>query len=100
MLKRGNKAPFMPNSYVFPGGILESSDFDFPKNKTNYELLESNQKRLNSEAFKNDFFLRIAAIRELFEETGLLLIFNENGLKNSILNVNDDSELKKWRLKV
>ncbi len=28
MLKRSSKSKFMPNAYVFPGGVVDQTDFD------------------------------------------------------------------------
>uniref|UniRef100_A0A8R1HVA0 Nudix hydrolase domain-containing protein n=2 Tax=Caenorhabditis japonica TaxID=281687 RepID=A0A8R1HVA0_CAEJA len=49
MLKRGSTAKFMPNSMVFPGGVIDKTD-----------------GKLGDE-------FRVAAVRELFEESGVLL---------------------------
>lgn len=90
----------MPNSYVFPGGTIASYDFDFPQNKTNYDLTLSAKKTFKIEGLSNDLPLRVAAIRELFEETGLLLTYNENCRESKLINVHDDSKLDEWRIKV
>ncbi|CAI2302853.1 unnamed protein product [Caenorhabditis sp. 36 PRJEB53466] len=60
MLKRGETAKFMPNSMVFPGGVIDKND-----------------AKLGDE-------WRIAAVRELFEESGVLL--TKNGWTTSANN--------------
>ncbi|CAI5438640.1 unnamed protein product [Caenorhabditis angaria] len=70
MLKRGNTASFMPNSMVFPGGIVEKSDAKFGEQ------------------------YRIAAIRELFEESGVLL--TKNGFETS----DGNEDLKKIKMDI
>lgn len=71
MGQRGALAAFMPNKFVFPGGALDPSDAHVP-------LLapapDQSMRRLRAEA---DPALAepliLAAIREIWEETGLLL---------------------------
>ena len=60
MLKRGDTAKFMPNTMVFPGGVIDKYD-----------------SKLGDE-------FRIAAVRELFEESGVLL--TKNGWQTSANN--------------
>ncbi|CAB3409454.1 unnamed protein product [Caenorhabditis bovis] len=64
MLKRGSTAKFMPNSMVFPGGVVEDVD-----------------KKLGDPS-------RICALRELFEESGILL--TKDGFESSV----DDGDLR------
>ncbi|CAB3407720.1 unnamed protein product [Caenorhabditis bovis] len=64
MLKRGGTATFMPNSMVFPGGVVDDVD-----------------KKLGDS-------YRICALRELFEESGILL--TKNGFESSV----DDGDLR------
>uniref|UniRef100_A0A1I7YIJ6 Nudix hydrolase domain-containing protein n=1 Tax=Steinernema glaseri TaxID=37863 RepID=A0A1I7YIJ6_9BILA len=80
----------MPNIYVFPGGLLEEQvDRQFPIEKTNYAL-----------GFENDYPFRVAALRELFEETGILLVVDETLKKKAILSTLKDRRLSRWREKV
>ncbi|XP_063585502.1 acyl-coenzyme A diphosphatase NUDT19-like [Penaeus indicus] len=88
-LKRSQKSRFMPNAFVFPGGVIENSDFS-------QEWLEVFEKcGYSSDDLYRDFRssgplpdmytnkpqksllpevgFRINAIRETFEECGLLL---------------------------
>lgn len=60
MLKRGTTAKFMPNTMVFPGGVVDKTD-----------------AKLGDE-------FRIAAVRELFEESGVLS--TKNGWQTSANN--------------
>lgn len=66
MGQRGSKAAFMPNKYVFPGGAVDVTDADATLAKP---LPKTCAKRLGPRA---DVFA-LAAIRELWEETGLAL---------------------------
>jgi 8-oxo-dGTP pyrophosphatase MutT (NUDIX family) len=62
MTRRGASSPFMPDAYVFPGGATEGSD-GAP------ELLA----RFHPCASPVEPDLAVAALRELFEEAGILL---------------------------
>ncbi len=71
MGQRGSKAAFMPNKFVFPGGAMDSDDLSVPLANTipapcNSRLLE------DASADYRDGLVA-AAIRELWEETGLIL---------------------------
>ena len=71
MGQRGAKAAFMPNKFVFPGGAVDAGDAYVPLAS---ELPETCANRLTEDAepgFANA--LAAAAIRELWEETGLVL---------------------------
>lgn len=89
-LKRSLKSQFMPETYVFPGGNLSKSDSDLAwlalyenfgfssnafKNLASIEnvpeILQSNNQK--SDELPKYLSLRICAIRETFEECGILL---------------------------
>ncbi|CAD5217582.1 unnamed protein product [Bursaphelenchus xylophilus] len=90
MMKRGPTAKFMPNSMVFPGGILEDPyDLKFNKKLTNFAA------RTDANiSVEEDLGFRICALRELFEEAGILLRENE------VVTNKDDPKLDEWRTKV
>jgi len=71
MGQRGASAAFMPNKFVFPGGALDKTDAEVPLETA---LSEECMARLRAEA---DPALAkpliLAAIREVWEETGLKL---------------------------
>lgn len=93
MLKRSTKSKFMPNVYVFPGGIAENADFSaewlnlFRKfgDSENRDLLKSltqagegplmfsRQRSPEFEHIPSELAFRICAIRETFEESGVLI---------------------------
>ncbi|KAF7991710.1 hypothetical protein HCN44_010511 [Aphidius gifuensis] len=88
-LKRHKNSSFMPEHYVFPGGVIEQSDadlkwsslyskFGFDSNsftsllpKTNTRPYIFNKSRSNE--LPREISLRITAIRETFEECGILI---------------------------
>lgn len=71
MGQRGAKAAFMPNKFVFPGGALDPEDADI---SLATPLPEPCFTRLNDHAPAGlQTALAAAAVRELWEETGLVL---------------------------
>lgn len=58
LVKRGRTMAFMANYYAFPGGQRDAADAEVPV--------------LSAEGIE-DLVMRVAAIREIFEETGVLV---------------------------
>ncbi|CAK6967282.1 nucleoside diphosphate-linked moiety X motif 19 [Scomber scombrus] len=133
LLKRSSKSGFMPNAYVFPGGMVDSSDFssewldifksfsDSPNfglrgvkqsAETRPPIFATDRLKLGS-PIPGEVAFRICALRETFEESGVLMVVpqteEESLLKSTedrcatdqILHykVNDlcSNELTKWR---
>ena len=71
MGQRGSNAVFMPNKFVFPGGAVDAEDADVPLaqiiNKTCFSRLAD----MSDPALTHS--ICVAAIRELYEETGQIL---------------------------
>lgn len=70
MGQRGAGAAFMPSKFVFPGGAVDTGDHAIP---VGAPLHPTCAARLASDAACRPDALAAAAIRELREETGLLL---------------------------
>ncbi len=71
MGQRGAKAAFMPNKFVFPGGAVDALDADVPLSGM---INPSCRAHLNEKTDADrSHALGVAAIRELWEETGLIL---------------------------
>lgn len=71
MGQRGAKAAFMPNKFVFPGGAVDADDRLVPLARPLPDLCH---ERLCEDAPHGlQQALAVAAIRELWEETGLIL---------------------------
>ncbi|WP_380057666.1 DNA mismatch repair protein MutT [Falsihalocynthiibacter sp. SS001] len=71
MGQRGAKAAFMPSKFVFPGGAVDESDFDIP---LLHPIASPCLERLATDASPElAQALLIAAVRELWEEAGLIL---------------------------
>ncbi len=71
MGQRGAKAAFMPNKFVFPGGAVDAADAEIALAAA---VDPTCRARLDEDAATGiHHALAIAAIRELWEETGLIL---------------------------
>src|SRR5882757_2961999 len=91
LLKRGEHARFMPNAYVFAGGAVDPGD-----------LCQGLSDRCASERLQlpsNGLRFFIAAVREVFEECGLLLAYDAQG-EWVDLSSWDESRLREVRLQL
>lgn len=71
MGQRGAKAVFMPNKFVFPGGAVDTGDADIPLAAG---LPDQCAARISDDVDAAlGHAIPVAAIRELWEETGLIL---------------------------
>lgn len=71
MGQRGAQAAFMPNKFVFPGGAVDAGDADIPLVRPLPALCA---ERLREDSPRDlSHALAAAAVRELWEETGLAL---------------------------
>jgi 8-oxo-dGTP pyrophosphatase MutT (NUDIX family) len=98
LLKRGEHARFMPNAYVFAGGALDLHD----ESADVYALCKGlddahASKKLQLPANGLKFF--VAAVREAFEECGLLLAYDARGEEVDFTDW-DESRLRETRLQV
>lgn len=125
LLKRSQKSGFMPNAFVFPGGAVDVSDFsnDWIKlfqrhaNKPNFGLgVVGQSPATRSPMFVTDRMkfgssipgevaFRICAIRETFEESGILLVVPDGADVDTHRNLvgayeGDGEEVAKWREEV
>ena len=71
MGQRGSKAAFMPNKFVFPGGAVDPSDAQLPLAAGLPGVCAARLAEASTGPSPNA--LAAAAIRELWEETGLIL---------------------------
>uniref|UniRef100_A0A0G4I7Y3 Nudix hydrolase domain-containing protein n=2 Tax=Chromera velia TaxID=505693 RepID=A0A0G4I7Y3_9ALVE len=102
MLKRAAKMKFMPGAAVFPGGALDPADRDerWQRLVTHTASREGVRQGTNNESLvrlsASELSYRIAAIREVFEETGILLVTptSEGG---GALGQLSPSERERWR---
>lgn len=71
MGQRGAKAAFMPNKFVFPGGAVDPDDAGVPLVRRMPKVCR--ERLLEDAEHDLSHALATAAIRELWEETGLIL---------------------------
>lgn len=71
MGQRGKNAAFMPNKYVFPGGAVDAGDGDIALAGTVSDSCKSRLAQMTDGCRTNA--LVAAAIREVWEETGLIM---------------------------
>ncbi|WP_425041230.1 NUDIX hydrolase [Primorskyibacter sp. S187A] len=71
MGQRGAKAAFMPSKFVFPGGAVDPEDAQVPLAQSMNALCRDRLRE--DSATDRSHALAVAAIRELWEETGLRL---------------------------
>lgn len=71
MGQRGAAAAFMPNKFVFPGGAVDPQDAEVPLAAPLPDICFQRLSHKADAGLENA--LAVAAIRELWEETGLIL---------------------------
>jgi 8-oxo-dGTP pyrophosphatase MutT (NUDIX family) len=98
LLKRGEHARFMPNAYVFAGGALDPED----ESAEACDLCQGLSDRSASERLGlpgNSLRFFVAAVREAFEECGLLLAYDTRGELVDLTAWNE-SRLREIRLRL
>lgn len=109
MLKRSSRSSAFASAHVFPGGVLDRADYSndwlalLDKRKFPAFALEGNRPEAllyeSKTSIPPDVAFRICAIRETFEETGILItkpIDAENKLSVSTYNISKP-ESNQWR---
>lgn len=79
MGQRGAKAAFMPSKYVFPGGAVDVADAEGRPTIAPNRLCEDRLRQCCAPGSPEPLTIATAALRELWEETGLLL--SDSGCK-------------------
>ncbi|EDO34652.1 predicted protein, partial [Nematostella vectensis] len=124
LLERNSKSRFMPNREVFPGGVIDKCDFadewmelyekSFQKLEDFSRILDIKKPRppifrKSNTSIPTEIAFRICAIRETFEESGILLLRSmskgesENSLSWGAASVFEDlptEEVQRWRTAV
>ena len=94
LLKRSSRSDFMPGNYVFPGGVVDPEDrnVDFWQGHIDLDCAQVKSRLgwdgggLNDEDVVSH---GIAAIRETFEEAGVLLARQNGGTGRDLDNLRD-----------
>ncbi len=92
MAKRHKYSKFLGGHHVFPGGAIDEQDAT-KKSRARLTGLDKIFTNNLKEICENPSCLWIVAIRELFEETGILIATKENGA----LIETDDENINKFR---
>ncbi|XP_017050538.1 nucleoside diphosphate-linked moiety X motif 19 [Drosophila ficusphila] len=98
LIKRTERTSYALNHCVFPGGVFDSQEDESPEwikyfksfGVTDEHLRKLTHKQdtprpqfLNADKhFSRDIALRLTALRETFEEVGILICTNQNSFKN------------------
>lgn len=73
MLRRHGKSEFLPDTYVFPGGRVEESDFELADRVSGLSGAAAAARLGGGRSPREALAFVVAAIRETFEESGILL---------------------------
>ena len=89
LLKRHLRSSFMAGKYVFPGGIVEATDKLVNVWREHVDLdLEGITRRLGGDLSGAEVLpFAVAAIRETFEETGVLLVDTAGSFENTFEHI-------------
>lgn len=93
LVRRHSKSAFMPSAYVFPGGRVETADYT-PQAEEICHGLSFEQARdtiPDSSPPEKALGFFVAAIRETFEEAGILLAYRETP---SVIAFRDDEKAR------
>lgn len=95
LLKRHEKSSFMGGNYVYPGGRVDRDDGSVELCSLSKGMtLEGAQRHFEGIFSPEESFAHwIAAIRELFEEAGVLLAYDQRG---NLLQLRDRDEREKF----
>jgi 8-oxo-dGTP pyrophosphatase MutT (NUDIX family) len=88
LLKRHRSSGFVPGAYVFPGGRIDEHDADV-------RLVEGATIPARGDVAAHFWF---GAVREVFEETGVLLAHTPDG--TWVADASSNDALEQWRLKM
>ena len=93
MLQRTSKAAFLPGAFVFPGGALDPDDSSARATRR-VRGLDDTQASKRMGLASGGLGYWVAAARECFEESGILLAFDE---RNSEIDAQRAAALERFR---
>ncbi len=99
LLKRHEKSSFMGGNYVYPGGRVDRDDGSLEICSLSKGMtLEEAQKILGGTFSPEEGFAHwVAAIRELFEEAGVLITYDQKGNLFQVRNREEQEKLLHYR---
>ena len=97
LLKRHEKSSFMGGNYVYPGGRVDREDGSLEMCSFSKGITPDGAQKIFGRAVspEESFAHWIAGIRELFEEAGVLLAYDQTG---QLLQLKDRGEREKFLL--
>lgn len=101
--RRNPKATFVGGAYVFPGGKVDQQDQEFPQELLSHALNDSETllehiKPLSIQG--GGLPSVVAALREAFEEAGILLAYDEHNRLLEVTSKEMQSRFHQYRLKL
>jgi len=95
LLKRHEKSSFMGGNFVYPGGRVDRDDGSLEVCSLSQGMTFDKAQKILGGTFspEESFAHWIAAIRELFEEAGVLLAYAQNG---DLVQIKNQDELNKF----
>jgi 8-oxo-dGTP pyrophosphatase MutT (NUDIX family) len=94
MLRRNLRSDFVGGAYVFPGGALDAADGEMERRVYGLSDVDAS-RRLGVERGGLSFY--VAALRELFEEAGLLIACDEHGTVMGLSDPDDVTRMAEHR---
>ena len=100
MVQRSTESDFCPGVYVFPGGALETADYAQQIEEICSGLTLEQAQRIIEDAPRPEkaLGLFVAAIREVFEEVGIILAYRDGSLIT--LNTEDERRFAAYRSQI
>lgn len=99
LLRRHEKSRFMGGNYVYPGGRIDPEDSDrviVPYSK-GISFQEAGERLGNNLSREESFAHWVAAARELFEEAGVLLAVDPEGVPHRIRSTREAERFSNYR---
>jgi len=99
LLKRHEKSSFMGGNFVYPGGRVDLKDGSLEISSFSKGITSEEAQRILGGAFSPEESLAhwIAAIRELFEEAGILLAYDQRGNLLQLKNRDEQERFSNYR---
>jgi len=99
LLKRHEKSSFMGGNFVYPGGRVDRSDGSTEIGARSKGMTFEEARRILGGTFsaEESFAYWIAALRELFEEAGVLLAYDQEGKPLELRNQDDRERFRHYR---